>query len=64
MCPTHIGYKKMSLLGIVYHTVKMITDSDNCDEYLEKAKWIIADPILDQVGILDIVDVVEESSDN
>lgn len=63
MCPTHIGKTKMGLFGLAYHTVKMFTDSDKCDEHLAKAKMSILTGIVDPIGIIDVVDVVEDTTD-
>lgn len=54
----------MGLIGMAYHTVKMITDPDNCDEHLEKAKWSLGKVIFDPIGVFDIVDVVEDAASN
>ena len=50
----------MGLLGVAYHAVKMFTDPDKCDEHLAKAKWSIAKGLIDPIGVIDVVDVVED----
>ena len=54
----------MGLLGVAYHAVKMFTDPDKCDEHLAKAKWSIAKGLIDPIGVIDVVDVVEDATDN
>ena len=54
----------MGLLGVAYHAVKMITDPEKCDEHLAKAKWSIAKGLIDPIGVIDVVDVVEDATDN
>ena len=54
----------MGLLGVAYHTVKMFTDPDKCDEHLAKAKWSIAKGLIEPIGVIDVVDVVEDATDN
>ena len=40
------------------------TDPDKCDEHLAKAKWSIAKGLIDPIGVIDVVDVVEDATDN
>lgn len=54
----------MGLIGIVHHTVKIITDPVNCDEHLTKAKWSVVKSIFDPIGVFDIIDVVEDTTSN